>query len=124
MKALTLHLDPFVSYASARGLDIKQLLHERQLTDGIEGADVYIDQRSFNTVLREIRTQLKDTLLGIRVGNLCKLSSLGLIYQISLQCVTVQEALYYLQDFMSKTLPVVTLNITTITDHIVINPSC
>jgi AraC-like DNA-binding protein len=57
-----------------------------------------------------IDAHLQDNLAGIRSGRFLNLKALGLIYRISLQAATIQEAFFYLNDYMSTTFPILKLD--------------
>ncbi len=111
MKIVALHLAPFIAYASARGMNIDQIIDKKGLRKVFDNTDQYIDLERFYNILKEIQSTLGIERLGVNTGNFCKLSSLGVVHQISLQCITMQEALYYLRDFIVMTFPVMTLEI-------------
>ncbi|MEW7292819.1 helix-turn-helix transcriptional regulator [Aquimarina sp. 2304DJ70-9] len=111
MKILALHLSPFIVYASARGMNIDQIIDKKRLRKVFDKTDEYIESEDFYDVLQEIQSTLGIERLGVNTGNFCKLSSLGVVHQISLQCITMQEALYYLRDFIVMTFPIMTLEI-------------
>ncbi|HEY4290609.1 MAG TPA: helix-turn-helix domain-containing protein [Puia sp.] len=66
-----------------------------------------VDQADFYTVIERISASLDDKALGIRVGHHLNLNTLGAVYRISQKAVTVQEALYYCQAYLVKTLPII-----------------
>ncbi len=111
MKVLALHLTPFLSYASAQGANVNQILDEIGFQEVIDEPNCLIDVAEFYGILKVIKSSLTIDKPGLRAGNFCKLSSLGVVYQISLQCITMKEALYYLKDFISETFPSMTLEI-------------
>ncbi len=111
MKLLAIHLTPFTSYASAQGVNVNQVLEKRGLSRVFDKPDNFITIEDFHHILNTIKSSLKNKKLGIRAGTFCKLSSLGVVHHISLVCITMREALYYLKDFIDKTLPIMTLDI-------------
>ncbi|WP_089784902.1 AraC family transcriptional regulator [Chitinophaga sp. YR573] len=96
MKILALHLDNFTDYARLRGMPYETT--ELRIT---------IDEEDFYAIIEKITAYEKDELLGIRVGNLRNLNTLGAIYRISLKAVTIQEALYFCQAYLQETLPLI-----------------
>ncbi|MGX7835842.1 AraC family transcriptional regulator ligand-binding domain-containing protein, partial [Campylobacter fetus subsp. venerealis] len=57
-----------------------------------------VTSADFYRALEAMHLSLQDQQAGWRVGNFLNLSSLGLIYQISLQTTTIEEAIFYLKD--------------------------
>jgi AraC-like DNA-binding protein len=121
MKVLALHLYHFMDYARVRGIawnDMQALIHQpcdfvdEQAT--VESADVY-------AVLKFIDAQLKDKAWGIQCGQFISMKLLGLIYKISLQATTIQEALHYLQSYLGAAMPLVKAETAISTEAVVIN---
>ena len=96
MIILSLHLDNFTDYARLRGMPI-----------ATTEPRVAIDDNDFYAGIERIDAYIKEELLGIRVGNLRNLITLGAIYRISLKAGTIQEALYYCQAYLRETLPLI-----------------
>ena len=110
MKILALHLQSFLEFAQVRGLDQKGLtghMHSYEPNQITPFDTVGVDD--FYAVLAAIHKEFQDDQLGWRIGNFLNLNALGLIYQISLQAKTIEEAIYYLKDFMSATFPLISL---------------
>jgi AraC-like DNA-binding protein len=68
-----------------------------------------VTEEEFYEVLKAIDRQLADEYLGIKCGNFIALKLLGIIYRISLQAATIEEAFHYLQSYMEVALPIVQL---------------
>lgn len=115
MKILALHLHHVIEYAYMRGIPRQELigLMVKPPINFLDETET-ISQEDFYIVIDAIARQLKDERLGIRLGNFLNLGALGLIYRISLQATTIEEALYYLQMYMNATFPIV--NIQTLVD--------
>ncbi len=105
MKILAQHLHHIIEYAQIRGIRAEELMAVIRRGATYAGEEVEADD--FYRVLAAVDSQLNDELLGIRLGNFLNLKALGLIYQISLQASTVQEALFYLKEYIDSTLPLV-----------------
>lgn len=113
------HLLNMMEYAMIRGASEQQMLdrvscygdHLRN-----EGATVTADD--FYTVLETIDDQLDDDLWGIRAGHFLNMKALGLIYRISLEATTIEEAFFYLNDYLNTTLPLVSVDFQS-TNHLV-----
>ncbi len=58
-----------------------------------------VDETDVYAVLKFIDEQLKDKAWGVQCGQFISMKLLGLIYKISLQATTIQEALHYLQSY-------------------------
>ena len=98
----------YLDYAHVRNLDVESLLEgidfsERDFAD----TSLTVSSKDFCEILKRISLVLEKDRLGIRIGNFVQLSSLGLIYQISLQATTVEEAVYYLKHFLEMAFPLV-----------------
>lgn len=105
------HLLNMIEYATLRGIPEQQMLDSIPLfTNQInsEGATVTSDE--FYTVLSIINVQLGDDLWGIRAGHYLNMKALGLIYRVSLEATTIEEAFFYLNDYLNATLPIVTID--------------
>ncbi len=109
MNVLALHLKAFTDYAELRGISSKKLGKAlgHPLPD-LDKPDLIVDGDDFVYILETIVDLLKDDKLGIRVGNHLNLKTLGAIFSVSLKSTTVQEALFYCQDYLNRTLPLVT----------------
>ncbi|WAC11949.1 helix-turn-helix domain-containing protein [Dyadobacter pollutisoli] len=110
MNILSSHLRYFTDYARIRGVaaDILPKLPDSTSTDLTEPESM-VTQEEFYEILKEIDRQLTDELLGIKCGNFISLKLLGIIYQISLQATTVEEAFHYLRSYLEVALPIVQL---------------
>ncbi|WP_158561280.1 helix-turn-helix transcriptional regulator [Emticicia sp. C21] len=110
MKILALHLHHVIEYGYMRGISRRELisLMEKPPVNFLDETET-INERDFYMVIDAITRQLKEGRLGIRLGSFLNLSALGLIYRISLQATTIEEALYYLQMYMTATFPIVNI---------------
>ena len=107
MQIQLLHLNNFLDYARVRGISREALLKEiKNPPVNSDEETAVIDQEDFYAVLASMDKQLEDELWGIKAANFLALKLLGLIYQISLQAVTIQEALHYLQSYLQVSLPI------------------
>lgn len=107
----SLHLKHWMEYAMLRGIPEQKMRKAPgapQRDPESETATVLPGE--FYTVLQVIDEHLGDDLVGIRAGRFLNLKALGLIYKISLQAVTMEEALFYLKDYMNETFPILILN--------------
>jgi AraC-like DNA-binding protein len=111
MKLQTVHLLNFMEYARVRGLAEKQL-KEVIKQPPAEWPDAYsqVATEDFYAVVQLVNEQLKDELLGIRLGEFMQLKALGLVYQISLQATTVEEGFYYLKSYLDASLPLIQIS--------------
>jgi AraC-like DNA-binding protein len=100
------HLNIFIDFALIRGVNANYLLSSISNPE----SDV-ITENEFWQVLTLIKAKIPDALLGIYAGRAMCVKALGLIYQISMQCTTVAEALFYLQSYIANTLPVAAMNV-------------
>lgn len=109
MNILAIHLKTFVNYAKLIGISAEKLeeIIDYPLPDFSDPA-LTISSNDFIHVVGSITELSKDDRLGIRVGNHLNLNTLGAIFKISLKSTTVQEALFYCQDYLSRTLPLIT----------------
>ncbi|MET4084102.1 AraC-like DNA-binding protein [Pedobacter sp. UYP30] len=105
---LAIHLKAFLDYASLRGISnnqiigaIKQPLPDFTMPYALMTSDAFVE------VIAKINELLKDDMLGLRVGNHLNLNTLGAIYRISLKSTTVEEALFYCQDYLNRTFPLI-----------------
>lgn len=100
------HLNIFIDYALMRGVNENYLLSFISTPK----SDV-VTEDEFWQVLTLIQAKIPDELLGIYAGRAMCVKALGIIYQLSVQCTTVAEALFYLQSYITNTLPVVGIDI-------------
>lgn len=107
MRIQALHLHHAIEYAHMRGISRQELIRlmEKPPIDFLDETET-ISEEDFYMVIEAITKQLKEERLGIRLGNFLNLGALGLIYRISLQATTIEEALYYLQMYMNATFPI------------------
>lgn len=110
MKILALHLHQIIEYAQMRGISREQLigLIENTPADFLSETET-VSPIDFYRVIEVLIEQLKAESLGIRLGNFLNLGALGLIYRISLQATTIEEALYYLKMYLNATFPIVSI---------------
>ena len=111
MDILALHLQPFLEYAYVRGLSPQELMRDASLTTDKVDATTTVNTTQFYGVLERLHQALQDDAVGWRVGSLLNLKALGLIYQISLEATTVEEAIYYLKSYIQATFPLVKLSV-------------
>ncbi|WP_337041719.1 AraC family transcriptional regulator [Emticicia sp. 17c] len=110
MKILALHLQHVLEYAQMRGIARQELVGMMETPpQDFSGPTETVTITDFYIVIDEIDRQLQEERLGIRLGNFLNLGALGLIYQISLQATTIEEALHYLQIYINATFPAVDL---------------
>ena len=108
MKILALHLYNFLEYARIRGVEESKMLSQMvNPPANFLAEDVQVDDADFWRVVSYVHTQLQDDLLGIRLGEFMNVKLLGLIYQISLQTTTLEEALFYLKNYLNVTFPLI-----------------
>jgi AraC-like DNA-binding protein len=110
MKILALHLYHFIEYAQQRGVteqDVRGVMKNAPVD--FQDTTAMVEPDDFYAALKSICDVVDDPLLGIRAGDFLSLKSLGLIYQISLQNTSIEEALLYLQTYLQATFPVVTM---------------
>ena len=113
MQILAVHLQAFINYLSIRQHGKNLLDNDRLPTSlfaHLHDGHTVISTDLFYDILDQVRLQLQDEYLGLRVGSFLNLNALGLIYQISLQATSVEEGLYYLRNFVDATLPIVQLD--------------
>lgn len=108
MYILALHLFHFMDYARVRGIawqDMKALI--QQPPTNFMDEQAVVPEEDVYAVLKFIDDQLKDKAWGIQCGHFISMKLLGLIYKISLQATTIQEALHYLQSYLGAAMPLV-----------------
>jgi AraC-like DNA-binding protein len=110
MRILALHLHHVIEYAYMRGISRQNLigLMENPPVDFVSETET-VSQEDFYAIIDELNKQIQEEGLGIRLGNFLNLGALGLIYRISLQATTIEEALYYLQMYLNATFPIVNI---------------
>jgi AraC-like DNA-binding protein len=99
MKILGRHLTAFIDFARLKSGS--ERISQLRLIDEQEG----ISEETFEQTIETIRSELNDDLLGIHVGLHQNLSTVGVIYDISLKAATVEEGLFYCRSFIEKTFP-------------------
>jgi AraC-like DNA-binding protein len=110
MKILALHLYHIIEYAYMRGISRQELISlMKNPPVNFLDETATVSEEDFYVVINEIDRQLPEDGLGIRLGNFLNLGALGLIYQISLQASTIEEALHYLQMYLNATFPIVNI---------------
>lgn len=122
MKILALHLFHFMDYARVRGIawqDMQALI--QQSPDDFADEQATVDEKDVYAVLKFIDEQLKDKAWGIQCGQFISMKLLGLIYKISLQATTIQEALHYLQSYLDAAMPLVKAETAVSAEAVVIN---
>ncbi len=97
-----------MEYARWKGISSSEMIQVMQNPpkDFLEETSV-VNEEDFYAVLDLAEQNLKDDLLGIYLGKFLNLNALGLIYRISLQAPTVEEALHYLQTYLNTTFPII-----------------
>lgn len=106
MKILALHLKKFIDYAQLRGISRKELIRSmKNPPTDFNDPHAKADMADYYSLIEFISTELGDNLLGIRVGNYLNLSTLGVIYEISLKATSNEEAIYYCHAYLQKTFP-------------------
>ncbi|WP_428656901.1 helix-turn-helix domain-containing protein [Runella sp.] len=108
MKLLALHLHSIMEYARWKGVSFSVMtqLMQHPPHDFFAEAAV-VSEEDFYAVLEYVVKNNDDDSLGIHLGKFLNLNALGLIYRISLQAATVEEALHYLQTYLNTTFPII-----------------
>lgn len=108
MKLLALHLHSILEYARWKDISYSEMFQvmNNPPKDFLAETSV-VNEEDFYAVLELVEQNLKDDLLGIHLGKFLNLNALGLIYRISLQATTVEEALHYLQTYLNTTFPII-----------------
>ena len=110
MKILALHLHHILGYAQMRGISITELISQMEHPPAnFLDETLTVSVEDFYVVIEAISQRIQEERLGIRLGDFLNLGALGLIYRISLQATTVEEALHYLQMYLNATFPIITL---------------
>lgn len=108
MNILAIHLHHFLQYARLRGLSPEELLNLVQSPPGDYLDDkAVITAADFYRVIQAIDAGLPDRNWGIACGQCISLKLLGLVYQLSLQATTIEEALHYLQTYLEAAVPLI-----------------
>ena len=106
MKMLASHLKGFVDYARLKGIDCSEILKEIGITyDDVTNPRVKVSAEAYFRIVKGIGAILNDDKLGLHLGQHLNLSTLGVIYQISMKTRSLMECLYYCHDFLRKTFP-------------------
>ncbi|WP_315815420.1 AraC family transcriptional regulator ligand-binding domain-containing protein [Paraflavitalea speifideaquila] len=111
-----------MDYARVRGIawqDMEALIKQPPVDLMDEQATV--EEEDLYTVIQFIDEQLKDKAWGIQCGHFISMKLLGLIYKISLQATTIQEALHYLQSYLAAAVPLVKAETAITTDAVAIH---
>lgn len=103
-----IHLKHMMNYAMIRGVPEAQMLELIPCSiDEFQSEEATVQPKIFYAVFSFINQQLKDKFLGIRAGRYLNMKALGLIYQISLEATTIEEAFFYLNDYLDTTFPII-----------------
>jgi AraC-like DNA-binding protein len=124
MKIHAAHLHSVVAFAYLRGIAPEKWMValKNPLLD-VSNTTAMVSVEDFYHVLRCIRAELPEAGLGVRMGNVLNLNSLGLIYQISLQTTTIEEALHYLKTYIETTFPIILLDMAVASNEVKIRLS-
>lgn len=118
MKILALHLRNFIDYAQVRGIGAGKLAAILAvLPVGWTKDNATLSAGDFYKALKSIDQEIQDEFLGIKCGQFISLKLLGLIYQISLQATTIEEAFHYLGSYLAATMPIVSAE-TSVSDEL------
>ncbi|RYU94623.1 helix-turn-helix transcriptional regulator [Emticicia agri] len=113
MKISAFHLHHILEYAYMRGICRQKLISIMEKSPvNFSDETATVSEEDFYAVIDVLNKQLQDERLGIRLGNFLNLGALGLIYRISMQASTIEEALYYLQTYLNATFPIVNIQTT------------
>ncbi len=134
MNVLALHLYHFMDYARIRGIAwpaMAELIEgnealigvgspefragskdsEEQLSRWAAGSSLdetaVVKVQDMYAVLQFIDKHFHDKAWGIQCGQFIAMKLLGLIYRLSLQATTIQEALHYLQSYLAAAMPLI-----------------
>ncbi|MDF2192843.1 helix-turn-helix transcriptional regulator [Paraflavitalea sp. CAU 1676] len=113
MSILAIHLYHFMDYARVRGIawqDMLLLLPDPP--EDLLNEQAVVAEEEVYAVLKFIDDKLDDKCWGISCAHFISLKLLGLIYRISLQVTTIQEALHYLQSYLVAAVPIVAVDTT------------
>lgn len=118
------HLKHMMEYAILRGISHQEMLNVvRHSYAYICDETTAVDPGEFYAVLEVIDECLKDDLIGIRSGRYLNLKALGLIYKISLQATSIEEAFFYLKNYLDATFPMVLTDIVFVDSTVSLNIS-
>ncbi len=122
MTLSSLHLLNLLDYADCRGVGrsrLQPLLYtpESELYD--EQGRVSPDE--YGRVWEGLLQELQDPHLGLHYGYFLNLKALGMIYQISLACSSIEQALGLLEGYLTSTFPLVNIVTGVSGDHFVIH---
>lgn len=111
MKILALHLKRFIDYGTLRGIPSEELLGSIKAPPAyLHDPAAMLEADDFYTVVNLVAASLKDELLGLRAAEHFSLNTLGAIYKISLNATTVQEAIFYCQEYLRATFPILNIS--------------
>ncbi|MBO0931813.1 AraC family transcriptional regulator [Fibrella aquatilis] len=107
----SLHLLMLLDYADCRGVSkssLQALLDtpESELHD--EQGRVSMDE--YGRVWERLLQRIQDPHLGLHYGYFLNLKALGMMYQISLACSSIEQALGLLDGYLASTFPLVTIS--------------
>ncbi|MBO9565037.1 MAG: helix-turn-helix transcriptional regulator [Niastella sp.] len=137
MNVLALHLYHFMDYARIRGIAwsamaeliggneaLRQQANEGELSKWAAGSSLdetaVVKAQDMYVVLAFIDNHFKDKAWGIQCGQFISMKLLGLIYRLSLQATTIQEALHYLQSYLAAAMPQIKADTAITDDHVTI----
>lgn len=121
MKLLASNFHSFIKYAEIRGIAQDELLSALNAPAIFSDPLATVSVTGLYAMVNSMTEKLGHQLLGTRIGDFSNLSSLGLIYQISLQANTISEALYYLQSYIQSTFPLLEMKISEKPDRVTID---
>lgn len=102
------HLLHLIEYAEQRGIESQRLFDTAaRPAEYFRDESATVPAETFYNVLTVINEQLQDELIGIRAGRYLNMKALGLIYRISLETTTIEEAFFYLKDYLEETFPII-----------------
>lgn len=106
MKIAAVHLNGYMEYAQVRGIPVSELIQLIEDAPGdLANETAQVDIQDFYRVISAINGRLNDDLVGVKAGNFLTLKLLGIIYRLSLQATSIEEALDYLKSYLDATLP-------------------
>lgn len=118
----SLHLLNLLEYAACKGVSkslLQNLLYtpESELYD--EQGSVSLDE--YSRVWERLIQLLQDPYIGLHYGYFLNLKALGMIYQISLACSSIEQALGLLEAYLTNTFPLVRLTTGVSRDYSIID---
>ncbi len=99
-----IHIQNLLTFASVQEFQEKDFVNTQAAKFPID-PQRYYPSEVFTSILHELFHKLQDPHLAYKLALNTQLKSLGLIYQISLLVTNVQEALQYLNQYLSKSYP-------------------